>query len=37
MELAGFDLENDFKMIGITIGKKTPTNQIGRASCRERV
>ena len=26
MELAGFDLENDFKMIGITIGKKTPTN-----------
>jgi len=26
MELAGFNLENDFKMIGITIGKKTPTN-----------
>ena len=26
MELAGFDLENNFKMIGITIGKKTPTN-----------
>ena len=26
MELAGFDLENNFKMIGITIGKKTPNN-----------
>ena len=26
MELTGFDLENNFKMIGITIGKKTPTN-----------
>ena len=26
MELAGFNLENDFKMSGITIGKKTPTN-----------
>ena len=26
MELAGFDFTNNYQMVGITIGKKTPDN-----------